>query len=159
MRTLTIDPGMHTGWALWIDGGLAEWGQITVKHKTLEADLRYAFSEFRDLVHGLRPDQVFIEYPGVWGSSATSMASALSGDLIKLATMVGGFCSLCYPARFHLIPPMHWKGQLNKEAVKLRVKRATQVDERSSHINDAIGIGLHIYGRFQQRNPVRPFQR
>lgn len=159
MRMLSIDPGMHTGWALWVDGTITDYGQITAKHKTLESDLLYLFQEFKSLLKIVLPDSVFIEYPGVWGDSATSMASALSGDLIKLATTVGGFAALCAPAKFHLIPPNHWKGQMSKEAVKIRVKRATGIEERSSHINDAIGIGLHILGRFQQRNATRPFSR
>ncbi len=159
MECLSVDPGMNTGWAHWSDKHLVEYGQITAKHKTLSEDLVYLSEHFGQLLLRLQPDKVYLEYPGFWGGSSTSMASLSSGDLVKLAAITGVYIGLAaaYNALPVLITPQEWKGQMPKEGVKVRVQRALGVIERSSHMNDAIGIGLHVTGRFKVRNETRPF--
>lgn len=160
---LTVDPGMNTGWAFW--SGLAtrpiEYGQITARHKGLTEDLAFLFQRFGELRKAeWNFQRVVIEYPGLWGSSAASMASAASGDLIKLAAVVGGYAAIAvrdWTAEITLISPYLWMKQMSKDAVKLRVQRATGIEERSSHVNDAIGIGLHLRNKLTVPNESRPF--
>ena len=159
MKLLTVDPGMATGWAIWEGPNPRKpsiYGQIRVAHSNLETDLSELFKRFTEIQIC---ERVCIEYPGIWQHSATSMVAAFSGDLIKLATIVGGFAAIAKrsDAILTLLPPQRWKGQLSKDAIKMRVKRATGIDERSSHINDAIGIGLYLLGLLSVPNIGRPF--
>lgn len=160
MATLiSVDPGMNLGWAYWVEGDLIDYGQITAKHRTLAEDLFYLFHEFDDVALRLQPEKVLIEYPNVWEGSAVSAAAQASGDLLKLAAIVGGIgaISACHGADVAYVLPGKWKGQMGKDAVKMRVRRALGVEERSSHMNDAIGIGLWSFGKFKIANKSRPF--
>lgn len=157
MQTLTVDPGMNTGWALWGDSNLLKYGQFMQKHLALEEDLKNLFNNFKNLIQETKPHRVYLEYPGVWQNSYVSMAAVNSGDLLKLAAIVGGYASLSN-CSVHFISPNTWKGQLSKDAVKFRVNRSTGISEKSSHINDAIGIGLFIFKKLNQINQSKPFQ-
>lgn len=155
---LSIDPGMNTGWAFWDSGRLVDYGVIKLKHQSLEVDLIHASMAYSTIFTTWKPERVAIEYPGIWGGSTVSMASAFSGDLIKLAAMVGCYVSISMEASIRLIPPNKWMGQLNKEAVAIRVTRATGLEIKSSHINDAIGIGLFLYNKLHVQNITKPFR-
>lgn len=156
---ITIDPGMHTGWAYWEDGELKDYSQTTIKHKDLIHDLGELLSAMTPIIASYSPNRVIVEYPNMWAGSSVSAAASASGDLLKLAAMVGMIIAIAQTNGAHVttVLPAKWKGQLDKDAVKVRVKRALGVDERSSHINDAIGIGLWVLGRFKVENKSRPF--
>lgn len=168
MILLTVDPGMSTGWALWdiTTQGVVKYGQIRLDHVNLEADLTALFDRFRDintsvnLRAGQSITRVCIEYPGMWQNSFTSHTSAASGDLVKLAAIVGGFAAIAHEWQtgITLISPQRWKGQMSKEAVKARVERELGIQERSSHINDALGIGLFLFKRLNRITIVSPFK-
>ncbi len=157
---MTIDPGMFCGWAYWEDGRLIEYDQITIKHKDLDKDLEDLFEQISRVFSSRRPDRIIVEYPNMWANSATSAAASASGDLLKLAAMVGGIIACGHTSEARSVTtvlPVKWKGQLDKDAVKVRVKRALGIEEKSSHINDAIGIGLWALGNFKIENKSRPF--
>lgn len=160
---LTVDPGMNTGWAFWSGFSVrpTEYGQVTVHHQNLSNDLTDLFRKFEALrKFNWRIQRVALEYPGAWAGSATSAASVFSGDLIKLAALVGGYAAIAsrvWGAEVSLIPPHVWMKSMSKDAVKFRVQRATGIDVKSSHINDAIGIGLHLKNRLSVANESRPF--
>ncbi len=159
-RWMSVDPGMNLGWAFWTDKTLVEYDQILAKHTTLEKDLVFLFKEFEQVLYYKGPlDKVIIEYPGVWAGSQVSAAANASGDLIKLGAVVGGIAALCVAMKAEVVfvNAGKWQGQLSKDAVKIRVRRALGIEERSSHINDAIGIGLWTQGRFKIANKSRPF--
>lgn len=102
-----------------------------------------------------RPTQlVVIEMPGLFSGSAVSQAAAARGDLFKLsilvgmlidtAIMVGDMHNIC------LVPPQRWKGQLTKQAVRMRIKRAygsRHSGRWPDHVEDAVGMGLAAQGR------------
>lgn len=159
---LTVDSGMNTGWAYWVDGELINYGQVTIKHAQLASDISSMISKVRDVVLAYPDlDAAYLEYPHAWAGSATSEAASASGDLIKLGALVGVVATVieCYTsAKCSYILPYKWKGQLGKDAIKFRVARALGVDERSSHINDAIGIGLHVLGKLKIPNESKPFR-
>lgn len=157
---LTIDPGMNTGLALWNGEDLLSVHQITVKHTHNVEDFCVLAKEFE---HFLWDEctclhKVVIEYPGLWAGSAVSMAAASSGDLVKLATMVGILLGVLRTVdhvgtpEILLPSPQGWKGQLPKEGVEMRVRRALGRSWSTTHMNDAVGIGLHILGKFTIQN-------
>jgi Holliday junction resolvasome RuvABC endonuclease subunit len=156
---ISIDPGMHTGWAYWEDGELADYGQYSIKHDDLGKDLHALFQDISMLFARLKPDRILVEFPNMWAGSAVSAAASASGDLLKLAAMVGGIMALGHEigSTVSIVLPAKWKGQLDKDAVKVRVKRSLGIDEKSSHMNDAIGIGLWALGKFRIENKSRPF--
>lgn len=156
---LTIDPGMNTGLALWNGDDLLAVHQITVKHRNKAEDFQELGDQFREFLSEAGwLDVVAIEYPGLWAGSAVSMASAASGDLMKLSVMVGVLLGsiyaeeLCTGAAILLPSPQDWKGQLPKEGVEMRVRRALGRSWSTTHMNDAVGIGLHILGKFTIQN-------
>jgi len=91
---------------------------------------------------------VVIEMPGLWGGNAVSYAASATGGLFKLAVLVGMLGNeLIYDALVHP-PPMRWKGQLSKEAVRKRLVRATGRKARwPDHVEDAVGMGISAQGR------------
>ena len=156
INVLTIDPGVHsTGWAYWqcIDRP-AKKGQkpfVTgVEHTPQKASVEsccerlctwlMAYIDAMDVRH------VVIEFPELWTSSGMSMASGSTGALFKLTYLVGGLGSVVrtkcgnYPI---LVKPKEWKGQMPKDVVLRRIKRALGIEPRD-HEADAIGIGLAI---------------
>lgn len=100
----------------------------------------------------LRPNIIVIEEPWVWGSPR-SVAAALRGDLLKLVYLVGRIeegcrqwlASMGIELAVIFVKPQEWKGTMKKEAVALRIKRATG-EVYEEHAEDAVGMGLSAQG-------------
>lgn len=148
--SLTIDPGDSTGYAYWSGLLSPKVGQFNnnCRAKDLELQLCHMLKKFDALLDDLHPELVVIESVEVWGGSLTSITSAVRGNLMKLSYMVGVYSALCDQRgiTFKLIPARRWKGQLSKDAVKLRVYRAIKKHYPQTHMTDAVGIGLHCMG-------------
>ena len=92
----------------------------------------------------------YIEYPELWGASAKSQASAQQGDLMKLVFLCGCYAqtlTYAWSVQSTLIFPREWKGQMPKVVVAKRVYRAIERRYESTHITEAVGMGIALQGR------------
>lgn len=159
-NVLTVDCGDNTGWAFWRQGHDLRptcHEQIALPKRAQKWDRSTQFifmwERFEELLNTLnieygKVNDVILEGVEAWEHDKKSRASTFSGDIFKLAYLVGGYAKSAhkYQADFHIIPARQWKGQMDKDATKERVSRVTGVYYRTSHITDAIGMGLSIMG-------------
>ncbi len=129
---LAIDPGVHTGWALFDE-------------KLLGCGLGDPPTEF-----ALR---VVIEIPQVYPAHPVP-----PNDLITLAFLAGRYAG-CATCEVFTVFPHQWKGNLSKEVCGARVRFRLSSEERKvvdelkvpvkqlHNAMDAIGIGLFALGR------------
>ena len=94
--------------------------------------------------------RVIIENVELWGGSEISYASASSGDLFKLAFVVG---CLIHDFRrqgciVYIVSPKKWKGQLNYEKLRFILKERFKIETKNDHTASAIVIGLWAKGVF-----------
>jgi hypothetical protein len=153
-QVLTVDPGYNTGWAYWKEGSVIQTGLIRAPVradcKTIVERLDLIWSTFAlDCFEPpLAPRRAIIESVELWGGSAKSQMSAQRGDLMSLSYCVGGLMEICLREhiKVSLVPALKWKGQLPNSALKLRIKRAIDMEFPSEHIDCAVGIGLAEMG-------------
>lgn len=151
MQWATIDPGLAgTGYAVWSEAGkLLDHGVITVRSLAItnkKAALAFLLSKKLDSAKVAR---IYIEYPRKFQGVKGDMV-ANRGDLVKLAELVG-YLTAFFEAKsisVDMVPVNTWKGQMTKLAVIHRIKRLLPLASATSHDWDAIGIGLHIQGKF-----------
>lgn len=145
MTHLSIDPGTKDmGWALWEDNelqicGLAR-GQDWVE--TVKSLPKFTVS------------QLIIEDQQIYRRSPINAHS-----LLAVARVVGAVVSYYDFAKFILVPPAKWKGQLPKDVCNRRtLSKLTEEELRQvkvapcppslrHNLIDAVGIGLWANGR------------
>jgi hypothetical protein len=151
VSVMCLDPGLRaTGYAYWRplrdarpdDSGV--W-RIPASAAWMAACTQMWYSLTRYL-RQRHADLVVIEFPRLWTGSAVSHASCESGDLFKLAYLVGGYARTgsTDDSDVTLVYPHEWKGQLSKEAVQDRLVRRLGV-RYANHEADAVGIGLYVW--------------
>lgn len=152
MKLLSIDPGLSTGYAVWdVYKSLVCFDSFTAEGSTIEEKLHSIFSSVNNLFEQFRFEAVVME--GVqYQFSLKSMTSTLRGNTFFLAYQVGIICGVCSSRRTNYIIklPSEWKGQLTKEATRLRVLRALpelKKQKINNHTIDAIALGLSFQGR------------
>jgi hypothetical protein len=175
-QVLTVDTGDHTGWAFWRNVDVQEpahYGQITLPRKptagkknamlgqlpplsaNTEMQLAYMWDQFSKIPAKLmtlgmgRPKDVVLESLEHWGTDEASLAAIRSGKLFKLAYLIGGYANIAqhWGAQVHLVKAREWKGQMDKDATKIRVRMAIGKEFGSTHVTDAIGMGLSLMGK------------
>ena len=155
MWTMSVDPGLDFGWALWHDGKLDEWGVRTKKFSDWEDHLDFCMRQYTDLLDNLVlagcDNEVVCEKPSFFGGSG-GMVTAQSGALVKLTIVVGAFAGIAhtYGVPFHFMEVNAWKGQMSKPMTEQRIRKALgpRVNSVKSHAWDAIGIGyVHSGGK------------
>lgn len=157
-QVLTVDTGDNTGWAYWTKRQIAPevTGQITLPRRrgetiTEQTQLQYMWTQFE---HGIplqiigKPKIVLLESLEHWSQDEASLAAIRSGKLFKLAYLIGGYASISqrWGAELHFVKAREWKGQMTKIATELRVQKAINMKFKSSHITDAVGMGLSLMG-------------
>lgn len=154
-NVLFVDPGLGgTGWAFFdtfTKSPPIDWGVLRRPEGDWTIRARDIARGFKSVVSDKIVYHVVIEMPSMWSGSAQSHASTVSGDLFKLAFLVGSIAQwfACHRAdlQLTLISPQEWKGQLPKELVIKRiVKRFPNLDMIANHEADAIGMGLACQG-------------
>ena len=92
---------------------------------------------------------VVIEFPQLWSGSAKSQASAEKGSLMKLSYLIGMIGQVLAQDKINmlLVSPMEWKGQMSKDVVIRRTKRAFAGWSPRSHDADAVGMALSARGK------------
>lgn len=142
-KLFTIDPGTSaTGWALFENNSLIEWGHITEKGDPFDRCSAISKALYY-LVSYHQPDMVVSEYPHKGGP----------GMRAKSITILFHFCGMLHAYMNHIqvpirfIEPSVWKGQVSKKIdhpkiiKKIRNTYGTDVSEVSGDTLDALGIG------------------
>lgn len=143
-KVITIDPGNNTGYAVWEPNKRKPvTGIIRSTEKEVEAFLYIMLGQMEEVVEIHKPFRAVIEGVQVWGD-LKSITSARRGNLMKLSYLVGGYFTLfgLQGIGCKIVNPQHWKGQMNKDAVALRVEREIGETYKTDHVTDAVGIGL-----------------
>ena len=109
---------------------------------------KLATSRLRDFCN--KPQKVIIEWPEYF-SSATGVAAAKQGSLIKLvaaATTLIHCCMDAYDVQPTFVTPTVWKGQLPKSVIEKRCKDTivNPPNNITNHEWDAIGLCLWRLG-------------
>ena len=158
-RMLTIDPGFHTGLAIWDGTMKPKLDCINVSSgkgvETLEDRIADMWEKFEYYISDNILDISLVIIEGVenWSGSLKSKTASVTGSLSKLSYLVGGYCQVCqqYGLPFQIISVRDWKGNLSKNVVEMRVKKLVTLEyskgKISDHIYDAVGIGLAKMGK------------
>ena len=146
----TVDPGINTGIALWVDNNsipLIESFSIQSGIGEMK-QLFFLCSQFQKVMARYRPKECYIESDEFWKGDLRSETSAARGNLALLSHIIGAYYGISCQLRIdcHFIKAREWKGQMNKDIVARRVEMAIGLKYTSSHITDAVGIGLALRG-------------
>jgi len=162
-KYLTVDGGWNTGLAFWTGTLHPETKEIKLLPEIRRRNgqgkkLRYMWSNFENLLvkyekEKLCLDSCIIEGIELWEGSLKSMTSAKRGDIFTLALLIGGYGRICheYGLALKYILPSEWKGQLDDASVKYITHLINGEKYSSSHITDAVGIGLNEMGIFKRK--------
>lgn len=152
---LAIDPGTHnTGYAFWHKLVPEKLPMCTgVLKAPNNMPWVQCWNQQCERLDGILKDynvqHMFLETVELWTGNATSVSSAGTGKLFKLAYLIGGMWRVAVQRDVHvqLCTATLWKGQLSKEAVIKRIKRhyGPAID-LFDHQADAVGMGLHCMG-------------
>lgn len=136
MKTLlALDPGAHTGWALYDKFG-EQW--------TLRGG--GVFNPYRGFPKELgKPPAVVIENPRITPTTPNPE------DIIKVARIVGRFEEKFWESTVILVRPSEWKGTINGDIMVKRIEAETPLRDRPGLLSytggyrhnmiDAIGLG------------------
>lgn len=172
---LAIDPGARgCGAALFQDDGLSRLVAADYVVCSRRDDLRSAPFEVRAWVASradcLAVNRVVIEFPQTYHGRA---ARGDTNDLLSLAFVDGAIAALFAVAEVTLVRPFDWKGSVPKPTsatgayiIRSRVETRLSDDEKAAvvwpkngrhswDVADAIGIGLHHFGRFTPQRGAR----
>jgi len=153
---MTIDVGIGgTGVAIWEGDRFYNVNCISItEKKSWETRCDLLLIQLEKILkrHAITFSLIAVEKPYI-AFSGKSLASASSGDVIKLALLAGRVWQLCWfwCEEFQWVSVQEWKAQLPKKITEHRVlKRLPQLSKYklTDHEFDALGIGLHLMGRF-----------
>jgi Holliday junction resolvasome RuvABC endonuclease subunit len=162
-RVMFVDPGLGgTGWAFFACISRGQGAQPPVATGVIRGGEKEGWQSQCHSIGAMLCAQclagkiqtVVLEMPELW-TSATSHASATHkaragepADLFKLTYLVGVLAAsvVSYVGLPVLIAPQTWKGQLPKEVVHERIKKALGIKYKE-HEADAVGMGLAAQGQ------------
>ena len=172
-RTLTVDPGWHTGWAYWEEPDWAYWQEsdnlLEVSRKWLQ---KYGVLNIKKVKHGpmsrfnymwvrfesllkMNPQRVYIEGTAIWGNSLKSMTAAKRGDIMTLSYLIGGYMHACTTKSIDciIISANDWKGQSTDEVIARKCDDLFQIglNQCTQHTLDAIGMGMSGFGLLERK--------
>lgn len=142
-----VDPGKHTGWAMFWNGYLVQCG-VTDDPLKVPVTVRNMSGQI----------VVVIEEPQIY---RTRKMKGDPNDLIPVARLAGRYeeRAIVSGAKVRIVKPADWKGQLKKEISHERIFEKLSADEHKvmsavkcaagirHNMLDAIGIGLFGLGR------------
>lgn len=165
-RFTTIDPGVNSlAYSHWkrirqtIRGACPEnfmisTGEVATKEDT-DIKKQFAISDkIRDRVIDFGASTVYIEGINLAREDEIAKISKRKGDLAKLSYLIGGLILYFHEISIDviLLPFSEWAGNLTDEAIKYQVgKILPKHVTDSTHINDCLGMGLHVIGSFGER--------
>ena len=133
---LAVDPGVHTGWAVFHGKKVIETGVITEFH----------YDDFYRALHYKKPDIVVMESAVVQG-----MRTQASGKhFTRLCEIIGLYKFACdkLSIPYIMYSVTQWKGQLSNKVVRKWIIEKTGRDYHPVHVLCAVGIGLYHRGEF-----------
>jgi hypothetical protein len=145
---ITIDPGIHTGYAFFKNGKERPiYGSFSCGKEAGNERINILTSALKQVIK-TGAKKCLIEGVSVYAGSVKSMASATSGKLSLLSYIVGAYFSLAnqYCPSVTIIPPQ-WKGQIPYPALRQRIERKTGIVTINDHQLAAVGMGLWYYGK------------
>ncbi len=162
MRLICVDPGLR-------GCGVAEFEGYDLKRAAyvknpVETGRGYAAHQAMGTAVGLwrgSPTKALIEHPRIYPSAAQQ-----KGDLNDLLDVVAvGAAIAAYIPNVVTVFPADWKGNVPKDAMTERIRRAITDEERARiekcpanlmhNVLDAIGIGLWKLGRINKKGIYR----
>jgi len=160
---ITIDPGVHeAGVAIWRPEGVLFEAYLVRVRK--DQSWLWMVCRIREELHGIAITEIVIERPQIY---VHSRSKGDPNDLITLALMAGatvGALTRDLSVTVTEYLPAQWKGQVPKQVMTKRIKRALTDEEHTRvtlpkarglahNVWDAIGIGLHhLRGKRRARN-------
>ena len=154
---LTIDPGLHTGIAVW-----RSWGdrfpltyELYAGGKGSHEDKLYVLQRkfvlmIQEIKLKMHDDisNIFIEGVEHWSGDLKSQTASTRGNLSFLSYMVGIYCAVGFAdcATVKIVPARVWKGQMSKKVTTERVFRVNGIKYKSSHVIDAVAMGFALQG-------------
>jgi len=137
---IAIDPGKFTGIAVFRNGVLE------TAFERYWSTLGEQAIDMKSLMDNIRPSSAVIELPQVYPVRSWK---GDPNDLIKVAVQVGVcIASFAHYCQVKLVTPKEWKGQTPKKIDNQRTldqlaeQERKQISKKSSHVLDAIGLGL-----------------
>lgn len=161
VRILCVDPGLRGCGAAVFDGGfLVRAGYV---ENPVSSGRGYkAHSEMGEAVSRWLDkdvDRVIIEHPRIYPGTAQQKGDL--NDLLDVAAVGAAVASWCNFRETETLFPMDWKGQVPKEVMTERIRRALSEIERLNilkcksslmhNVLDACGIGLYRLGRLNKK--------
>ena len=154
-NTITVDPGLNTGIAIWRETDTPEVKEIIcpARIKIWTARLNYMWCMFKKIIENKSLLCCYIEGTAYYEENEVSRQALKRGDLFHLIGVSYGYAALCsaYGIDFEFILPSQWKGQMSKQATADRVFQLNGRRYSSDHITDAVGIGFAIQKRLVWR--------
>ena len=159
MALLCVDPGLRGCGCAFFDGARLKWAAYVPNPMTQgrgpEAHAQMARAVITATTfQAAPPDKLLVEFPRVY----PGMPKVDLNDLLDLAGVDGALSTMVRDVG-HVFPS-DWKGQVPKQVMNERVLMALSVDEvqaiehrgsKDHNTLDAIGIGLHHFGRINRR--------
>jgi hypothetical protein len=135
---ITIDSGDNTALRGWESGEM-----LSIK------TYRHCLDAFPYISFGGSPS-VIIENVNLFPGASISFASALKGDLFRLAFEIGALIRLFRQCLcpVYLVNPSKWKGQLSDQQLRYVLKKKFKLTFNNNHEACATGIGLWALGEF-----------
>ena len=144
----SVDTGLNTAIAWWNGSDLHGYSLIEPVGNGWDQQADNFVQKLDAVLNNCTPLKVFYESPSYFGTGYGKVA-AKSGSLVKLSVIVGMLRATVTRRGIDVqkIEVRDWKGQMTKQATKLRVeKRLERKIDEVDHIIDAIGIGLYVKG-------------
>jgi len=145
-----VDPGYVTGWAVFRDSILSQYGQIDSYRKAGDR-VTYLREQYTERLRIEAPHVVFIEGVDMRGMHG-NIHAIMRGDLTRLAYLVGSYAAA--HSRSMLVTPL-WKGNLSKTALRVQIKLMHPEMNTAAipqHALDAVGMGVFLHaGRWPKK--------
>jgi hypothetical protein len=157
-KILTVDPGIHTGIALWNGNIYPDIFEINCPQNIINFGhfeyRNYLCDSFKNIlsINKNKINKVYLEGTQNYNSLISS-TSIRKGTLFELSYLIGRYEQICYKMNFDckIINAPKWKGQMTKETTASRIKMINGIEYKNDHITDAVGIGFGLMNMFQWR--------
>jgi len=168
-RTITIDPGLHTGVAIWQGDAHPRVFEISLptQHVCESKERRVVLmaDKLHSIVTKYPVEHAFIESVGLWWGKehyynhfklgkcllvplkfeySGSVVAARKGHTFFVAYIIGAYLYVLESLGINtiLVSPQRWKGNRSKKYIANLIYNVNKCRYSSDHISDAVGIGF-----------------
>jgi hypothetical protein len=146
---LAMDPGTHrTGWCLMSQktAVIRKADFMASVEKNWKKNCQNMWIKFDQLLIDTHPNTIVFEIPEYWGG-VIGQSARESGSVHKLFFLLGGYfrAALEGSRQIEWVTPSGWKGQMNKDMIRRRLKirypdQGDWLENLDHNAMDAIGI-------------------